>query len=124
MNKKSILIVDDDGFNRQIIADMLMKTDLFTVMSAIDGKMGCELAERFQPNLVLLDWNMPGLSGDEVVQQLMANDATKEIPVIVVTGVENKGEVEKISELGLAGYVTKPIVEKELLTSINAVLNM
>ncbi|MBL4656762.1 MAG: response regulator [Flavobacteriales bacterium] len=124
MGKKSILIVDDDGFNRQIVADILIKTDLFTVMSAPDGKLGCELAERFQPDLVLLDWNMPGLSGEEVVEQLKSNDKTKEIPVIVVTGAENMGEAEKNSELGLAGYMTKPVIENELLTCINTALTI
>ena len=122
MDKKSILIVDDDSFNRQIIADMLMKGGSFTVMSATGGKMGCELAERFQPDLVLMDWNMPGFSGYEAVEQLRANDKTVGIPVVVVTGADNTAAVEKISGIGLAGYVTKPVVESELLACINRVL--
>jgi len=123
MSKKSILVVDDDSFNRQIIADILINTESFTVMSATGGKLACELAVRFQPDLVLLDWNMPGFSGYEALQQLRADHKTREIPVIVVTGVDNRAEVKKISNIGLAGYVTKPIVENELLTSINDALN-
>jgi len=123
MNKKSILVVDDDSFNRQIVVDILMKEDLFKVMSATDGHLGCQLAERFQPDLVLMDWNMPGLSGYEAVQQLKANEKTKEIPVIVVTGANNKAELEKISSIELAGHVTKPVVDHELLNCVNSTLN-
>jgi len=123
MNKKSILVVDDDSFNRQIVVDMLMSVELYTVMSATDGHLGCQLAERFQPNLILMDWNMPGLSGYEAVQQLQSNEKTKEIPVIVVTGANNKAELDSMSNIQLAGHVTKPVVESELLKCVDSTLN-
>ena len=121
MNKKSILVVDDDSFNLQIIADILMKTELYSVMSATGGKMACELAQKFLPNLILMDWKMPGFSGYEAVQQLKTNDNTKKIPVIIITGVTDQEEISKAMNIGIAAYVTKPIAEKELLAKINTV---
>jgi len=122
MIKKSILVVDDDNFNRQIIAEMLMKTGLYTVMSAAGGKMGCELAERFLPDIILMDWNMPGVSGYDALQQLKAHEKTKNIPVVMITGVVNQAAINEAMKSGVAEYIAKPVVENELLAKIKSLL--
>ena len=86
--KHTILIVDDEKFNRQIILDILMRVEEgYSVLSAVSGKIGCELAEKFLPDLILMDWMMPEMTGLEALIRLKAQQKTKHIPVIMVTGV-------------------------------------
>jgi len=117
--RKTILVVDDELFNRQIIVNALEKAEAdYSVMSAPNGLVGCDLAEKVQPDLILLDWKMPELPGYEALIRLKAQESTKHIPVMMITGVTDQNELKQAFDVGLADYIAKPIDKNILLTKV------
>lgn len=83
MKKYSILIVDDEEFNLQIILDILDQAkENYSVYIANNGKMACETALKIVPDVILMDWKMPKMTGIEAIKQLKSQQKTKDIPVI------------------------------------------
>ena len=123
--KHSILVIDDEKFNRQIIIDILGRAEKeYSVMSADSGKIGCELAEKFSPNLILMDWMMPNMTGLEALIRLKAQQKTKHIPIIMVTGVTAPEKLKEAFEVGMDDYISKPVNDTELLTKVESSLNI
>lgn len=106
MPKQKILIVEDDGFLASIYAQKL-ELDGFDVGLATNGEDGLRLAEKDHPSLVLLDLLMPKMDGFQVLERLKADAALKDIPVLVLTNLGQKEDVERCIKLGAAGYVIK-----------------
>ncbi len=75
-----------------------------------------------KPDIILLDINMPEMSGDEVAEILSNRPETKEIPVVFLTALVTKGEVESMASIGKRNYIAKPITTKELVTIIKKIL--
>jgi CheY-like chemotaxis protein len=86
MTNSRILIVDDEPLNLLLYTEIL-KSSGFTVLQAEDGFGAVKTAEEEVPDLILLDWNMPNLDGFEALKILKSKESTKEIPVIMITGV-------------------------------------
>ena len=105
--KPVVLAVDDTPENLDVVKGILARD--YTVKAAINGQMALKIVEKAPPDLILLDIMMPGLSGYEVCEQLKANPATKDIPVIFLTAMEQTTDVAKGFELGAADYITKPV---------------
>ncbi|MCL1882685.1 MAG: diguanylate cyclase [Defluviitaleaceae bacterium] len=106
INKNSILVVDDEAMNITALSHIL-KGD-YTVYVEKDG-LGCiEAAKELMPDLILLDILMPAMNGFEVIKALKKDDATKNIPVIFVTGLNNPQDEEMGFMLGAADYINKP----------------
>jgi putative two-component system response regulator len=97
-----ILIVDDEPLNLKILNHILSPE--YTIFTASDGPAAIEMAEEFQPNLILLDIIMPGMDGFEVLAALKASDKTRKIPVIFVTGLAQGAD----KTLDAADYIGKP----------------
>lgn len=112
-----ILIVDDDPQNLKLIRDLLQIKGYHT-LEAVNGQQGVELAKSKEPDLILMDVQMPVMSGLEATKILKADDNTKTIPIISVTAYAMKGDEEKIREAGFDGYIAKPVDIKEFLTTI------
>ncbi len=112
-----ILIVDDDTQNRKLFRDLLQIKGYHT-LEAVNGQQGVELAKSKEPDLILMDVQMPVMSGLEATKILKADDDTKNIPILSVTAYAMKGDEEKIREAGFDGYITKPVDIKEFLTTI------
>jgi DNA-binding response OmpR family regulator len=96
---------------------------MFEVHGAGGGRQGLDLIQQVQPDLVLLDLMMPDMDGWEVYQQIRATEATKELPVIIITAKAQS--IDRVLGLHIAkvnDYVTKPFGPKELLSSVEAVL--
>lgn len=107
-DKPYILIVDDVPANIQTLADILK--DKYRIKVATDGYRCLELARQEpQPDLILLDIEMPGISGFEVCKQLKADALTQDIPVIFVTASDQEEDEEKGLQIGAVDYITKPI---------------
>lgn len=103
---KKILFVEDEPTLQKTFGDVLRK-DGFEVVNALDGEIAVRLAKSEQPDLVLLDIVLPKMNGFEVLQQLKADPATKEIPVIILTNLEKPGDVEKAIDLGATTFLVK-----------------
>ncbi|MEE8057545.1 MAG: diguanylate cyclase [Pseudomonadales bacterium] len=121
IEKPQLLIVDDSPSNIQVLAQML--SDDYCIKVATDGARCLELAVADpSPDLILLDVDMPGMSGYEVCQQLKAQDKTSAIPVIFITGMVRTEDEVYGFELGAIDYITKPfhpvIVEARIKTHI------
>ncbi|MEK9152915.1 MAG: response regulator [Patescibacteria group bacterium] len=121
---KKVLIVDDDAFLAGIYATKL-EIDGFQVASARDGEEGLKAAAKELPDLILLDVLMPKLDGFEVLKRLKADPATKGIPVIMLTNLGQKEDVEKGLSEGAEDYLIKAhFVPSEAVAKIKKVLKM
>ena len=122
-NEFCILAVDDDRFNLRVLTDIL-KTN-YTVISAGCGEDALKIAHDNQPDLILLDIVMPGMDGFEVLKELKGGDATRNIPVICITGLKNVQDEERGFFLGAVDYITKPfqnsIVKARVATHLQIV---
>ena len=107
--KKTILLIDDDQLQRDTVLTYLLAENDLELHLAGDGKTGLMLTDKIKPDLILLDWMMPEMDGLEVLRTLKSNKNTTHIPVIMITAKNTAHEVEKVSKLGAAGYLAKPI---------------
>jgi len=114
---KTILYVEDNEFNRKIVRHLLGRTS-YRLLEAVDGEAGVAAAHEAVPDLVIMDIQLPKLSGLEATRQLRADPATAAIPVIVITSFALAGDEEKAREAGAAAYLAKPYSPRELLQMI------
>ena len=121
MDRKKILLVDDSS-TVLLMERMILSKNEYDVVTARDGQEGVEKALAEKPDLILMDVVMPRLGGFEALEQLRLDDATREIPVIMVTTRGELGSVENGYAAGCNDYVTKPINGLELLTKVRSCL--
>jgi len=124
MKDKTILIVDDLVENLQVIVSIFEQNrpDL-VIYQANSGKMGLELALKILPDIIFTDWDMPEMSGIDLIRELKKHKATREIPVIMATGIMISPEnLREALEAGAVDFLTRPIVAVELLARTHAAL--
>lgn len=114
-----VLVVDDVPDNLAMLYDALDESD-FTVLVATHGESALQKARQATPDVILLDAVMPGMDGFEVARQLKADDATRHIPIVFMTGLTETEHVVAAFAAGGTDYVTKPIRPPEVLARINA----
>jgi len=119
MTGKKILIIEDNLLNLELVTDLL-ETNGFIVSSAQTAEDGLRLARELLPDLVLMDFSLPGMDGLTATRQLKADPATHHLPVVGLTANAMKGDQESALEAGCDGYLTKPINTR---TFIGNVLN-
>jgi two-component system cell cycle response regulator DivK len=117
-----VLIVEDNPAN-MTLAVFLLQSVGHTVLSATDAEAGLTLARDEQPNLILMDIQLPGMDGLEATGLLKGSDATRAIPVIALTALAMKGDEERIRAAGCDGYIAKPMRYREFLGAIAAQLD-
>lgn len=105
---KRILVVEDNDLNRKLFCDLL-KAHGFAVEPVADGSAALERARQFVPNLVIMDIQLPDVSGLELIEALKADKDLRPIPVLAVTAYAGKGDDERIREAGAEGYLAKPV---------------
>jgi putative two-component system response regulator len=115
--KNSLLIVDDDPFNLTLLTEIL-KSD-YTVRALSSGKACIGAAEKFLPDLILLDVMMPEMDGYQVFEALKSTKTTAHIPIIFITGLDNKSDEKKGLQLGAADYISKPFDDVIIKLKIN-----
>ncbi len=118
-----ILIVDDEPFNVDLLEQELADQGYETCM-ALNGAEALIALERDQPDMVLLDWMMPGMNGIEVLKKMRADKRWQAVPVIMVTARSTTEDVVQGLDAGADDYVTKPIDEAELFARIRAMLRI
>ena len=114
---KTILYVEDNEFNRKIVRHLLARTT-YRLIEAVDGEAGVATAREARPDLVIMDIQLPKLSGLEATRQLAAAPETRGIPIIVITSFALAGDEQKAKEAGAAAYLAKPYSPRELLGMI------
>ncbi|HET7795332.1 MAG TPA: two-component system response regulator [Rhizobacter sp.] len=123
IRKPSILIVDDTPDNLVLMSDLLK--DRYAIKVANNGEKALRIARAGEPpDLILLDIMMPGLSGHEVAQQLVADPHTRDIPIVFLTSLASEEDETLGLELGAADYITKPIRPAVLLARVETQLNI
>jgi two-component system cell cycle response regulator DivK len=121
MDQKKILIVEDNELNMKLFHDLL-EVDGYTTLQTKDGREALQLAREHRPDLILMDIQLPEVSGLEVTKWIKADDDLKSIPVIAVTAFAMKGDEEKIRSGGCEAYIAKPISVNSFLETIQTVL--
>ncbi len=121
MDKKKILIVEDNELNMKLFHDLL-EVHGYETLQTKDGREALQLAREHRPDLILMDIQLPEVSGLEVTKWIKADDDLKSIPVIAVTAFAMKGDEEKIRSGGCEAYIAKPISVNSFLETIQTVL--
>ena len=117
----TILIVEDNEKNMKLVRDVLQVKG-YATLEAMTGEDGVRLAKERLPALVLMDIQLPGISGIEALKQLRADPATAAIPVIAVTASVMVSDRRNITDAGFDGYVGKPLNLKEFLAAVASAL--
>ena len=111
--KEKILIVEDNPLNMRLI-EMVLRAKNYTLLKATDGEEALDMAMREQPDLIIMDIQLPKVNGFEATRKLRETPAFSHTPIIGVTAYAMKGDREKVIESGCDAYLSKPINTREL----------
>jgi len=114
-----VLIVEDNPAN-MTLALVLLESAGHSVITATNAEAGLTLARDEQPQLILMDIQLPGMDGLEATRLLKQDDTTRRIPVIALTALAMKGDEERIRAAGCDGYIAKPLAYKDFLAMVSA----
>jgi two-component system alkaline phosphatase synthesis response regulator PhoP len=118
-----VLVVDDNQQNRELLQAYLEDVDCLAVPAA-DGPEALEILAKDPPDLILLDVMMPKMSGFEVCRRIKNDPKTSEIPVIMVTALNEFGDIERGIDSGTDDFLSKPVNKLELLTRVKTMLKL
>ncbi|MDH5429199.1 MAG: response regulator [Nitrospirota bacterium] len=118
---KTILIADDDE-DLRLLVQVTLENPTYRIFTAVDGRQALEAVNQHRPDLLIIDWMMPGLNGCEAVAQLRENPETATIPVVMLTAKDGLETKKETASLALVGYLAKPFSPLELIKKVRAVL--
>jgi len=118
----TILYIEDNLANLKLIERVVARRPWIRLLSAMQGRLGLELARQHRPDLVLLDLHLPDLSGEEVLERLRLDPRTAAIPVVVISADATRRRIERLEADGIHAYLTKPFDVERLLTVFDEVL--
>ena len=121
MTSKTILIVDDDPRNRKL-EEALLRAEGYEVRSAESGHVAIAALANGPPDLILLDLMMPDMDGFEVIRRLKADPAWKNVPVVLVTALDDAASRARVAAAGAAAFITKPVDRWELKACLDKLL--
>ncbi len=113
----TILVVEDNPINMKL-AVLLLEHAGHCVVGTTDAESGLAQARRQQPQLILMDIQLPGMDGLQAVAQLKADPQTRNIPVIALTALAMNGDEERIRAVGCAGYIAKPLEYRSFISTV------
>ena len=117
MSKKRVLLIEDNEFNRKIVRDLLARQP-YDLLEANDGEAGVAAARRDRPDVIVMDIQLPKLSGLDATRAIRADPETAKIPIIVVTSFALSGDDKKAMDAGASAYLAKPYSPRQLLDTI------
>jgi two-component system cell cycle response regulator DivK len=121
MSKARILYIEDDPGNRMLVRRIL-EAEGYSITEATDGPAGLEIAAQMQPDLILLDINLPEMDGYDLAQRFRDTPGLQQVPILAVTANVMKGDRERTLEAGCDGYIQKPIDVDQLPEQVKIVL--
>lgn len=122
MKSQKLLIVDDEAPIIELITNILSQYN-YKILTAYNGNNAFKSAVENQPNLIITDWDMPGINGIELLIMLKSDDKTHHIPVIMITGIMNSIEyLKQAFDAGAIDFIKKPIDDIELLARVRSML--
>ena len=121
MTAKTILYVEDNEMNRKIVR-ALLKNTTYTLVEAFDGEAGVAKALEVKPDLILMDVQLPKMSGIDATRRIRAEPTTARTPILVITSFALSGDEQKAIEAGATGYLAKPYSPMDLLGRIRKLL--
>jgi len=117
VSNKTILYVEDNEYNLKIVRQLLSRTT-YRLIEAMDGEQGVAAARRELPDLILMDIQLPKISGLDATRELRVDPNTAHIPIIAITSFALSGDSEKAKDAGATAYLAKPYSPRELLQLI------
>jgi CheY-like chemotaxis protein/anti-sigma regulatory factor (Ser/Thr protein kinase) len=117
--ERSLLYVDDTPANIELVQEILTRRPRVKLLPAMQGTLGLELARRHRPDMILLDLHLPDLGGEEVLERLRLDTATRDIPVVVLSADATKRQFTQLQQMGVQDYLIKPIRVKRLLAVLD-----
>ena len=118
---KRIMVVEDNDLNRKLFCDVL-KANGFEVMPVADGQNVLTTTQKFTPDLVIMDIQLPNVSGLDLIAQIKADPALAHTPVLAVTAYAGKGDEERIRGAGAEDYLAKPVSIGPFMTAVRELL--
>lgn len=118
---KKILLVEDNELNLKLFCDLL-RAHGYEAEPVRDGRQAMARTRAFDPDLIIMDIQMPHISGLELIERLKSDEALKTIPIMAVTAYAAKGDEERIRDAGAEGYVSKPISVMKFVEAVGALL--
>jgi CheY-like chemotaxis protein len=118
----TLLYVEDNPANMQLVKQIIARHPDISLLTAVDGYSGIEIARTSQPDVILMDINMPGMNGYEALKILQSDPATTHIPVLALTANAMPRDIKHGMEAGFFRYITKPIMVNEFMGALNVAL--
>lgn len=118
----TLLYVEDNPANMQLVEQLVARRKNLRLLTAVNGSLGIELARKAHPTLILMDINLPGISGTGAMQMLREDPSTADIPVVAVSAHASARDIQEGLESGFFRYLTKPIKIQEFMDTLDAVL--
>jgi len=119
---RKLIIIEDNEKNLKLFKDILSTMPQIEIQSAVDGEKGLELIKSNNPDLIVLDIQLPGMSGIEICKELRTIDSFKDTYIIALTSFAMKGDKERILSAGFNEYISKPIRVANFRKSINSAI--
>src|SRR4029077_17271332 len=119
---RTLLYVEDNPANLELVEELIGRPPDLRLLSAADGDLGIEFARAYQPDVILMDINLPGISGLEAMKILRADRSTAHIPVIALSANALPRDIEKSLEAGFFNYLTKPIKVDQFMNALDVAL--
>lgn len=121
---KTVLYVEDNPINIFLVQAIFESRDHVRLLTAMRGAIGLDVARQHHPDLILLDLNLPDMDGAEYLQALRADQATAQIPVVIVSGDSVYEQHQHFSDLGVLDFITKPFDISQFETTVDRCLNI
>jgi len=122
--QRTVLYVEDNPANLELVEQLIARRPELRLLSAADGKTGIEFARAYLPQVILMDINLPGISGLDAMKMLRADPATAHIPIIALSANALPHDIEKALQAGFFDYLTKPIKVKLFMDTLDVALNI
>ena len=116
-----IMVVEDNDLNRKLFCDVL-RANGFEALPIADGAVVLEAALDHSPDLIVMDIQLPSVSGVDLIEAAKLNPQLKEIPILAVTAFAGKGDEERIRSAGASGYLSKPVSINPFMSAVNGLL--
>jgi PAS domain S-box-containing protein len=122
MPRRTLLYVEDNPANLELVEQLVARRPDLRILGAADGSLGIEFARAYQPEVILMDINLPGISGIEAMKILRSDPSTAHIPIIALSANAVPRDIEKALEAGFFSYLTKPIKVSEFMEALDVAL--